>query len=444
MARKILTGLCLLGIGCSGAGSAMASQPAEQRELPGLSAAHLFDLADQARVAGRLADAEAIYIALARDPDADVRAEARFRHGMLLADAKRYSEAAVIFRALLDEKPQAARVRLELARVLAAMGDEGRARQQLRQAQASGLPPEVAQVVDRFASALRSNRSFGGNFELAVAPDSNINRATDAKQLDTILAPLNLSDDAREQSGLGLHLSGQLFARIVLTPSLTLVPRLSGDGTLYRSSQFNDTSESALLGLEWRSGGDRLIPSIGYSWRQYGGDAYARTKTADLRWIHRLGRRSQSDIGFSFGRSRYLRNSLQDGNMFSLSASVERAISARDGIGITVQGMRQTARDRGYATASGAVTLVGWHDMGKTTLFANGTVRRLESDAQLFPFLDRRKEWYLRASLGATFRQIQVAGFSPVLRASWERNSANIAIYDYRRVSVDIGITRAF
>jgi len=412
--------------------------------LTGLSAAQLFDLAEQARVSGRLADAEAIYTALIRDPDLDIRSEARFRLGMMLADQQRHADAALAFRALLDEQPGAARVRLEFARVLAAMGDEGRARQQLRQAQAGGLPPDVAQVVDRFAAALRSNRRFGGNFEVALAPDSNINRATDAKTLDTVIAPLTLSDDARQQSGLGAHLTGQVYARFGLSPRLTLVPRISGDGTFYRAGTFNDVSGSALVGIEWQAGRDRFIPSIGATWRRYGGKAYARTQTADIRWTHRLGRRAQGDAAFSYGRAHYVRNALQDGSLFNLSLSVERALTARTGIGISVNGNRQTARDPGYALTSGGITLLGWRDMGKVTMFANATVRRLESDARLFPFTDRRKEWYLRAGVGATFRQIEVAGFSPVLRLAYERNISTVALYDYRRVAVDIGITRAF
>jgi len=412
--------------------------------LTGLNASQLFDLAEQARVAGRIADAQAIYTALSHDPDIDIRSEARFRLGMMLADANRHADAALAFRAILDEQPSATRVRLELARVLAAMGDEGRARQQLRQAQAGGLPPEVAQVVDRFASALRSNRSFGGNFELAMAPDSNINRATDAKQLDTVIAPLTLSEDAREKSGVGLHLTGQVYARIGLRDGLTLVPRLSGDGTFYRTSQFNDLSGSALLGLEWQTGRSRLMPSAGVTWRTYGGRLYARTETADLRWTHRIGRRAQSDVGFSYGRTHYHRNALQDGDLFNLHAGVERALSARTGVGVQVSGTRQTARDPGYATASGGITLLGWRDMGRTTLFANATARRLESDARLFPFTDRRKEWFLRGSVGATFRQIEVAGFSPVVRVGYERNISTVGIYDYRRATVDLGITRAF
>jgi len=440
-----------LGLAAPVAASAQPAEPppapapsGDGRALSGLSAAQLFDIAEQARVAGRTADAEAIYKALSHDPDLDIRSEARFRLGMVHAGLGRNAEAALAFRALLDEQPGATRVRLELARVLAAMGEEGRARQQLRQAQASGLPPDVAQVVDRYAAALRSNRAFGGNMEFALAPDSNINRATDAKQLDTVIAPLNLSDDARETSGLGVHLTGQVFARIDLTPRLKLVPRVSGDGTFYGDSQFNDLSGSALLGFEWQAGGDRIMPSFGATWRYYGGRPYARTATADMRWTHRLGRRAQSDIGFSYGRAHYIRNSLQDGNLFSLSASVERALSARTGVGISLSGLRQTARDPGYSTAAGGVTLLAWRDMGKVTLFGNVTARRLESDARLFPFTDRRKEWFLRGALGATFRQIEVAGFSPVVRVGYERNISIVGIYDYRRVSVDLGITRAF
>ena len=417
---------------------------ADGSALTGLTAAQLFDLADQARVAERLPDAEAIYRALARDPEQSVRSEARFRLGMMLGDQQRHADAALAFRAILDEEPGATRVRLELARVLAAMGDEGRARQQLRQAQASGLPPQVALVVDQFASALRSNRRFGGNFELAMAPDSNINRATAAKQLDTIIAPLTLSDDAREQSGIGVHVSGQVFARIGLAPNLMLVPRLSGDGTFYRKSQFNDLSGSALLGLEWQTGRSRIMPSAGVTWRTYGGKRYNRTETADLRWTRQIGRRAQSDVGFSYGRAHYYTNELQDGELFSLNAGVERALSARTGVGVRLSGTRQTARDPGYATTSGGVTLLGWRDMGRTTVFANVTTRKLESDARLGIFTDRRKEWFVRGSVGATFRQIEVGGFSPVVRVAYERNSSTVGIYDYRRTTFDLGITRAF
>jgi hypothetical protein len=419
--------------------------PAQAEQIErNLSAVDLFRIAGQAQAAGRTADAEALYSALEHDPDAEIRAEARFRHGMMLAALKRNREAAVLFRALLDEEPAATRVRLELARVLAAMGDEGAARRELRQAEAAGLPPDVALVVDQFANALRSSRRVGGSVGLALAPDSNINRATSARTLDTVIAPLTLSEDARERSGLGLQGSAQAYLRLPLGSGLAVVPRLSGQGDLYRQSQFDDVSGSALLGLEWRLGKERIGPSVGQTWRWYGGALYARTQTVTLDWIHPAGERAQLEVRASAARARYVKNPLQDGQLYAWSASYERALTPSLGVGFTLDGGRQTARDPGYATWSGGASVLAWRDVGRTSLFGSAGLHRLEGDARLFLFPERRREWLYQASLGATFRTIQWHGFAPVLRLTWEQNRSTVGLYDYRRIATTFGIARAF
>lgn len=411
---------------------------------PEISAADMFALADEARAAGLIDDAAAIYDALTRDAIEDVRIEAMFRKGMMLADARQYADAAVAFRAVLDEKPDAVLARLELARMFAAMGDEGSARRAIRQAQASGLPDDVAATVEQFALALRSSRRVGGSVEVGFTPDSNINRATQSRTLDTVIAPLTLSDDARERSGLGLKLAGQGFIRIDLSDRLALLPRIAGEGTFYREQTFNDMSGSALLGLEWRNGKDRLSSSLGQTWRRYGGMPYARTGTISLDWIRSLDPRTQLLVHSGASRASYLRNDLQDGSLYDLAISVERALNKRTGLGATISGYRQTARDPGYSTVSGGVSLLAWQDIGETTLIASTAVSRLVGDERLFLFADRRQEWLLKASIGATFRQITIAGFAPKTRLVMERNYSTVELYDYRRVSVEFGVTRAF
>lgn len=325
----------------------------------GLSAVDVFAAADRARAEKRDADALTLYEALTHDPDAEVRAEARFREGSLLAALKRYAAAAVVYRALLDEKPGASRVRLELAAVLAAMGDERAARRELRQARAAGLPDDVAVLVDRFAAALHSARRLGGSLEIALAPDSNINRATASRTLDTIIAPLVLSRNARARSGIGLALAGQGYARIGLSDRLAILPRLSGRANLYHDHDFDDVSGSALLGLEWRVGKDRLAGSIGPTWRWYGGDLYARTATLAIDWLHPLNGRTQLTASVSGGRTRYVRNGLQDGAILDAGLGVERALGRRGGGGASLSATRQTARDAGYATVAGGVSAYG-------------------------------------------------------------------------------------
>lgn len=421
--------------------AASAGMPVRQDAV---SAIDVFALAEQARAEGRITDAIVFYDALSQDADPEVRAEARFRKGMTLADAKRFNEAAVTFRALLDEKPDAVRVRLELARVLAAAGNEGAARRELRQAEAAGLPREAAPMVEQFARALRSSRPFGGSIELALAPDTNINRATDARTLDTVIAPLTLSEDARAKSGVGAKLAGQGFARIDVVEGIALLPRLAGTANLYRQGDFNDVSGSALLGIEWRWGKDRISPSAGHTWRWYGNTPYAGTQTVSLDWLHPMGSRAQLLTSGSVSRVRYLRNHLQDGVIYDLNLGYERALDARTGIGVTLTGTRQTARDPGYATAGGGVSLLGWREIGGATAFGSLLVRRTEGDVRLFLFPERRKEWLVSARAGATLRQLTVHGFAPIVRVGYERNASTVGIYDYRRWVTEIGVTRAF
>jgi hypothetical protein len=118
--------------------------------------------------------------------------------------------------------------------------------------------------------------------------------------------------------------------------------------------------------------------------------------------------------------------------------------SRRAGGRLTLFGQRQSARDPGYATSSGGASLLAYREMGKVTLYTSLAVSHLEGDGRLFLFPDRRVEWLYRANAGATFRQIKVHGFSPVLRLSYEYNRSSVDIYDYRRFGGEVAMTRAF
>ena len=415
-----------------------------QDVVEGLSAAQVFEFAQARLEAGAVADAVAAYDALSQDADAEVRAEARYRKGLMLADLQRFEEAAMAFRAVLSERPDAIAARLELARMLAALGLENQARRELRQAQATGIPPEAAPMVEQFAAALRSPRRYGGSVEWSLAPDSNINRATQARTLDTIIAPLTLSDDARAQSGLGARVAGQAFGKIPLTPSLSIVPRVAGLANLYGDDRFNDVSASGLIGIEWRGRRDRFNPSIGETRRWFGGEQYARTRTIAVDWVRAIDARSQLVVSASAGEARYDQNSLQDGQLLDASATYELAASAVSGVTLTASATRQTANDPGYATWAGGATVGAWRDTRWGTMFASTGVRRTVGDERLFLFPERREEWLVTARGGMTFRTLSVARLAPMVRINFERNESTVGIYDYRRLSMEIGFTRTF
>jgi hypothetical protein len=404
----------------------------------------MFRLAEIAATKGDEIAASAIYSALERDPNQDIRNGARFRRAKLLGARGRYRDAAILLRRIIDDKPSAAPVRLALAQVLDRMGDKDGAWRQLRAVQASGLPASVARLIDRYSAALRAQRPFGASFEIAVAPDSNINRATRSDTLGTIFGDFQIADEGKAKSGTGLSLSAQAYRRLAVGSDASLLFRVSGFANLYRDSEFNDVAVDLASGPEFNLGRDRLQLELGATQRWFGQKPFMRSVRLGGTFSRPLGPRTLLRIVGSAAVIDNQLNDLQDGRSYSGQLQMERALTATTGMAGTLSFDREALKDPGYATTGWRAGLSGWHDLGRMTLTATAELGRLHADERLPLFRDRREDRYARFSLGASFRQLQFAGFAPVLRLSVERNRSSIAFYGYRRTRTEIGVVRAF
>ena len=231
------------------------------------TAGQMLSLADEMARHGNNGEAENILEVLARDPDRDIRDEARYRRAKLLRARANYRDAALLLRRILDERPDATPVRIELAQLLDRMGDKDGAWREVRAAQAAGLPPAVARLIDRYSDALRAQRPFGASFEIAIAPDSNINRATRSDSLGTVLGDFQIADDAKAKSGTGVSLNAQAFRRVGIGGDASLLFRASGFGNIYRHGAKFTPAE-----LVRRVTGQDLTvePYMDYLWRKFG------------------------------------------------------------------------------------------------------------------------------------------------------------------------------
>lgn len=422
-----------------------APQSADEPARADLSAMQVFALAGHARERGDFHAAETAYRALTQDPDLEIRTEARFRLGLMLADdLKRYSQAALEFRRILDDKPGAARVRLELARMQAMLGNMGAARRELRAAQAAGLPPAVEQLVRFYSRALNAGKPLGGSLEVALAPDTNINRATRSDTLGTVIGDFSLDEDAQARSGIGLSLQGQGYMRLGIERDIDLLVRVSANATLYREADFNDVILGIQVGPQYSWNGNTLTFSFGPTRRWYGRDPFSSTIGGGVNWQRPLGKRGQMRLEANLAHIDNKRNALQTADNFTLSASVDRAFSARFGGGMQVFGFREAARDPGYSLAIGGASAYLFREIGRTTLVGTMGYSRLEADRRLFLYPNRRVEDRYNASMAATLRGLHLASFAPLARLKWERNRSSIEIYDYRRVVAEFGVTSAF
>jgi hypothetical protein len=420
------------------------SAPAQPTVLR-VSAASLFRIADTAMARGNDMLARRTYRALMSDPSVDIQLEARFRLALLESRNGKLETAALLLREVVDRRPNAARPRLELAGVLDRLGDKDGAWRQVRAIQASGLPPAVARLVDRYSEALRAARPFGASFEFGFAPDSNINRATRSSTLGTVFGDFDIDKDSKAKSGTGVELRGQTYRRFGLGGrDASLLVRLSSSADLYKESAFNDIGVDLAAGPELMIGRNRVNVEAGVTQRWFGQKRFMRSARLGATVARPVGRRMQVRLSGSAALIDNQLNDLQDGKFYSGEVSVERALSATTGVAFTASATRQALRDPGYSTTGWRLGLLGWHDLGRMTFTAGAEFGRLHADDRLSLFPDKRADRYSRLSVGVTFRRLSFQGFAPVTRFVIERNKSSIAFYDYSRRRTEFGFVRAF
>lgn len=407
-----------------------------------LTAPQLLGIADRLIRNGRQDEARQMLELLAQDPDPNVRNEARYRQSLLLESKGRDREAAVLLRRIIDDKPDAVPVRLKLATMLTRMGDQDSALRELRALRSADLPHQVARFVDRLAASLQASKPFGVQLEFAVAPDSNINRATRSDTVGTVFGDFELDQKAR--SGIGASIRGFAHARQGVTSNLNLVARLSTDASLYRHKDFNDIQLELSVGPELKLGRNRITGEVAVGQQWFGMKPYQRNFRIGASIARPLDSVSQLRLDLGLRRTDNRLNDLQDGQGVQLRARYERALSPQMIVSASIGGERFKARDDAYSTRSWSLGLAAYRDIGRMTFSAGVDIGRLKADDRLSLLPEARDDRFTRFQVGTVFRQFTVGGFAPMTRLVFERNKSSVEFYDYRRTRTEVGVSRAF
>jgi hypothetical protein len=409
----------------------------------GLTAADVLRLAGRLQQNNDLPGARTLLLQVLQDRQPKARAQARFQLAQIAEKAGDLSAAERWYRALLDEMPAEANIRLELGRVLAEQRKTVAAGRELRRAHAAGLPPDVAKSVERIVSLLRHDAPYGGSFEVAVAPDSNINRSTRSDTVTAFGLPFTLDEGSRGRSGIGLAFAGQVVTRLPMGDHrLTLA--LSSQGNLYKHRAANDTQATLSAGPQFRFGDTQVSANAiaGRGWQggkhasdSFGIDAKARfplgTTTAvalGATAIHERNRRSASSTGMSYASNAALEMALSPRLYARASVGVARVVAAASPLSSWSMG--------GGLTVS--------RQFGAFTVYGGGEVRHLRGDAPFFLFGRARRDTFHQATVGLIARPLTIGGFAPVVRVTHARNQSPIELYGYARNRVEFGITRDF
>jgi len=404
----------------------------------------MFELAAQLEKRGDSKQASAIFTLLANDPNPDVRNEARYRQALLMEAGGHYQDAAVLLRQVLDAKPDAAATRLKLVTLLQKMGDEGAALRELRAVRTIDLPSTVARFVDRLSASLQASKPLGFQVEIALAPDTNINRATRSDTLGTVLGDFTLGEESKAKSGVGAAIRGMAQARKRLTDGLNIVARTSGEASLYRYKEFNDVLLDLSVGPEFQLGKTRFTAEAGAVQQWYGMSPYQRGFRIAGSATRPVGPTSQVRIDAGVRMVNNRLNDLQDGHGFSARIRYERALSPTTLISASIGVDRFKAQDDAYSTRFLGGGVTAYREVSHMTLSAGVEFGVLNADERLLLLPEAREDRLIRFQLGSAFRQLMVGGFAPMMRLVVERNKSRVEYYDYARRRMEFGVVRAF
>ena len=413
--------------------------------------------------AGRFMDALAILAPLIQGEV--VEANTLFLYGVAALEASQQEvpgktrkalldEAIAVFRAILVNRPELVRVRLELARAFFLKRQDGLARRHFVLVLAGGVPPPVAANVRRFLNTMRARKRWTGYFGAAIAPDSNLNAASDSETIyldfgDTRL-PFQRQGDFGAQSGLGLSIWGGGEYQQPLSQRLRL--RVGADAVQreYPGGDFDQLILASHAGPRWLTGPLTEISLLGTAQRQWlGGRPYVDETGVRLELDRRLSPRLWARGTASARERDHHQGDFLDGPLTDFTLNLAWAAAPVLRIQMTVGYERDHAASVHYRNLSRRVRVgaslalpLGF------TLGTSAQMRRTyyEGSGLAHNVLDghRRLDRTRTFSISVLNRAFTLFRFSPQLALIHETRLTNAQALDYDRNRAELRFVRQF
>lgn len=439
MSLKIIR-IAMAGVFLAAGTTVRATQVADNSTIP---FANWDDVARALMNQGRLDEASSLLDARLSAQPKDV--QARFLTGMIAMARQDNRRAVRIFRSILIDEPKATRVRLELARAFYLTRDYGNAQRQFQLALAGRPPPGVVASIDKYMRSIRDAKSLSYNFGVAIAPDTNLNTGSSAREVSLYGLPFDLSEEARQKSGVGIAVEagGEWAPRIGAGKRLRL--GMNGQRREYSGSNFDDMTLSGYAGPRLVTGSwDLSVLGTAYK-RWYGSRPYNRAvgvrAEATYYVTPRLGISgaiSAQQISYSHARGR-------DGSLVSGNAMAFYALTSSSGLTVKSGLSRQEARIAAYSSWSGFVAAGYFRDMPLGfSIYIEPSLSFARYDEELAGFGRKRSDNTRSMLITLLNRHLVMTRFTPRISYTRSRQESSIPLYDFTRNRLEIGLTTVF
>jgi tetratricopeptide (TPR) repeat protein len=371
--------------------------------------------------------------------------QARFLLGMVAVARKDDRAAIAIFRSILIDHPTSTRVRLELARAFYLERDYGNALRQFQFALAGNPPREVVSNINHYIASIRDAKSLSYNFGIAVAPDTNLNTGSSAREVSLFGLPFDLSDDARKRSGVGIAVEagGEWSPGVGKGKRLRL--GVSGQRREYSGGHFDDMTLAAYAGPRLVLGKwDLSLLGTAYK-RWYGAKPYNHAVGGRIEATYYLTPRLGLSGALGAQSVAYRSARERDGRLYSLNAATFYALTSSTAVNFKAGVSRDQARIAPYSSWSGFVAAGYYRDLPMGfSAYVEPSFSMARYDEALLGFGRKRSDNTESVLITLLNRHLVLTRFTPRLSYTFIRQSSTIPLYAFTRNRLEIGLTTVF
>ena len=414
---------------------------------------------DTVKLAGNLVErgdfenAETILINLPQMKNTALEIERWFLLGQISARRGDYDTAIKIFRKILDQQPDLARIRFELAICYMKTGHWYRADYHLRLAMAGdNLPDDVRKMMSYYRYIVRQNKNWNVWFNFGAAPDNNVNQATGGTEcVNTIFGPM-CRELLEPESAVGMNfiLGGNYEFKFGEHW------RWKSDANIYTNiynkHKFDDLYLSASTGPRyvWNNGDVWLAGVIARRW--YGWDRYNWSAGLKLDTNYDFTRKLSGGLSLRILNNKYDEyGPWMNGQTYSANSRLSYSLDATKYIVLRGGIERETAKDDVYANWRPSVGIgfgvalpygfdiyaepsFYWTNYdGKRWVVENGDFTK-----------KRAKDFNQRYSISISNHKFDIWGFVPTLTTSYSRRDSNIWQREYDKWTAEFTFQQRF
>jgi hypothetical protein len=347
---------------------------------------------------------------------------------------------------LVNDAPADARLRLELARTLFLMEEDGRARVHFEQALGAPMALTELQAVYEYLDVMERRKSWEATLRFAVVPETNTRRLTSADSVVIGGLVFDLQPSAQAAPATGVQVGAGFTWLPRIAQNMRGRVSMSASARMFEDTDLNSYSLRAETGVLWMrdhgvqfggglmaetqiSGGQRVVDGLGL---------YAT-------WQGRVGRATMVSVRAEVETLEFPTVPTRNGHRLGANLQLSRALSSQLTLNFSAFVNTVNSADPLYSRDDYGVSLGGQYVFEGgfvTTLTANIGAGQVEGVSPLFSVAQRDQRWGVTARL--MHRDIQLSGFSPVLEIGYDEQRSNIPISTFDNAHVSLGVTRRF